>query len=294
MGAEGAPVTLHVYDVGRSPHIQKLNNVLSFFNTGAFHTAVEVYGNEWSFGGHDMQGRTGVCRHEPRACQQHIYREALPMGRTKLTESEVEELIERKRKEWCGTDYDMLGNNCTHFSNQLCLELSVGPVPVRLRNLAELGVHFEPIVTFVTFEFEKYAEDVRPWGELVAVKIAMPGADWVPRMKSNVVHFYANYVIVSVVVLLLGSFDFSHPMRPCAVIGTFVAWVIFLLYGGKDLDWSPRVLGFEITEQIRTNLMLLGSAALIFSVLAQIVFLCMLLVFAHALVAHQGNYSHKD
>ena len=48
--AAGTPVVLHVYDLGTSPGIQNINKVTYAIGGGLYHTAVEVYGKEYSFG----------------------------------------------------------------------------------------------------------------------------------------------------------------------------------------------------------------------------------------------------
>jgi hypothetical protein len=45
-----APVVLHVYDLGTSPNVLHINRVSYVLGGGLYHTAVEVYGQEYSFG----------------------------------------------------------------------------------------------------------------------------------------------------------------------------------------------------------------------------------------------------
>ncbi|CAK9066474.1 unnamed protein product, partial [Durusdinium trenchii] len=49
-GSKGTSVTLHVYSVSASQTVRKVNRFLGHLSTGAFHTAVEVHGKEWSYG----------------------------------------------------------------------------------------------------------------------------------------------------------------------------------------------------------------------------------------------------
>mmetsp|Transcript_75377 Transcript_75377/g.233167 ORF Transcript_75377/g.233167 Transcript_75377/m.233167 type:complete len:210 (-) Transcript_75377:34-663(-) len=146
-----ANVTLHIYDVGLSDEVQQVNNVLRPFGMGAFHCGVEVYGWEWSFRGiapddddvscSDLGALEGsgifCCR--PRSSDGHVYREALPMGKTALSETEVLRMIQDMQEHWSGKCYDILTKNCCHFSDELCRRLGVGSVPDWVLSLAGAG-----------------------------------------------------------------------------------------------------------------------------------------------------------
>eukprot|EP00443_Scrippsiella_acuminata_P010407 CAMPEP_0115257102 /NCGR_PEP_ID=MMETSP0270-20121206/46592_1 /TAXON_ID=71861 /ORGANISM="Scrippsiella trochoidea, Strain CCMP3099" /LENGTH=271 /DNA_ID=CAMNT_0002672783 /DNA_START=13 /DNA_END=826 /DNA_ORIENTATION=+ len=108
--------------------------------TGAYHAGVEVYGLEWSFScTTDGPYRSGIFAVPPRGCDAHSYREAVEMGETQMTAREVRALIDRLYKEWPGVEYDLLRHNCCHFSDALCIELGVGPIPGWVTSLAGVG-----------------------------------------------------------------------------------------------------------------------------------------------------------
>lgn len=130
-------VTLHVYDVSTNSATSVLNSVVHMIGTGAFHGAVEIHGKEWSFG--ECEEGTGVFGCEPTKCEMHVYREAIEMGSTTLTKEEVDVLLERLRKEWPGSGYDLLRRNCCHFSDAFCRELGVGEVPSWVMSMANAG-----------------------------------------------------------------------------------------------------------------------------------------------------------
>ena len=54
---------------------------------GVYHGAIEVFGEEWSFG-YTLRA-TGVYRCNPKDNPLYTYRESIPLGRTKLTKPEV-------------------------------------------------------------------------------------------------------------------------------------------------------------------------------------------------------------
>lgn len=133
-----ATVTLHIYDVSTVSTVKHLNHIFRAVGTGAFHAAVEVYGQEWSYGYND-DGSTGVFGNVPKSCEEHQYREAIPMGSTQMSEDEVNEVIRELQDRWPGDGYDLLSHNCCHFSDSLCQRLGVGPIPGWVLNLAGAG-----------------------------------------------------------------------------------------------------------------------------------------------------------
>lgn len=133
MGSEGSTnVILHIYDLNADA-----NKALRLLGTGAFHSAVEVAGLEWSYG-YSEQG-SGIFSCEPKCCAGAKYRESVKMGHTPMSPREVDALLERMRNEWRGMEYDLLRKNCCVFSNAFCVELGVGPIPSWVTNLAAAG-----------------------------------------------------------------------------------------------------------------------------------------------------------
>eukprot|EP00927_Polykrikos_kofoidii_P026103 TRINITY_DN23308_c0_g1_i3.p1 TRINITY_DN23308_c0_g1~~TRINITY_DN23308_c0_g1_i3.p1 ORF type:complete len:253 (-),score=36.72 TRINITY_DN23308_c0_g1_i3:17-694(-) len=135
-------VILRVYDVGGSKEVSVANRILKKVGTGAFHAGVEVYGDEFSYGGSDYPG-SGIFCVEPASCEAHLYREAIPMGETTLSPEQVQMLVNQMGNEWQGLDYDLLRHNCCFFSNDFCERLGVGPIPSWVRNLAGAGATLE-------------------------------------------------------------------------------------------------------------------------------------------------------
>jgi len=127
-----ANVVLHIYDLNPDA-----NKALRLLGTGAFHSAVEVFGEEWSYG--FRESGTGIFCCPPKSCQGAVYRESVKMGTTPMSQHEVDSLLERMRTEWRGMEYDLLRRNCCVFSNAFCQELGVGSIPNWVTNLAAAG-----------------------------------------------------------------------------------------------------------------------------------------------------------
>jgi len=125
-------VLVHVYDVGDEEIIKKVNRISTMSDQvligGVFHAGVEVFGREWGFG-FTEDGGSGVCYVTPRCNRQHTYRATVVMSPTKLTETEVNQLLQRLANEWPGAAYDLIHRNCCDFASVTCEELGVGRIP---------------------------------------------------------------------------------------------------------------------------------------------------------------------
>jgi len=122
------PVTLRVYDVAFKG-ARALNSVLGG-SSGAFHTAIEVHGLEWSFGAIlGDEDACGIFACEPATAQPHQYREAISLGRTRRTPVDVFNLLLRTAPMWKGASYDVLRKNCNSFCIVLAGELGADPPP---------------------------------------------------------------------------------------------------------------------------------------------------------------------
>ncbi|GMH34060.1 hypothetical protein BSKO_01894 [Bryopsis sp. KO-2023] len=134
-------VLLNVYDVTSAESqtttstINVINNVTHALNLGGvFHGAVEVFGEEWSFG-YCVRG-TGVYACPPKQNPFYQHRETLLLGVTKKSRQEVNAIISRLKVEWPGGTYNLLNRNCCHFCEDICKYLGVGPVPGWLNRFA--------------------------------------------------------------------------------------------------------------------------------------------------------------
>eukprot|EP01071_Lankesteria_metandrocarpae_P009462 Lankesteria_metandrocarpae@DN5200_c0_g1_i20.p1 len=76
----------------------------------------------------------------PKGHPNHVYRETLRMGRTRLSHLQVIYLVEKILKpEWPGPTYHILKRNCINFADQFCCLLGVGSVPSWLKNLQNVA-----------------------------------------------------------------------------------------------------------------------------------------------------------
>jgi len=130
-------VLVRVYDLGQTFMTRWHNELTRSY--GAFHTGVEVYGREWSFGMTFDDYSTGVTWNAPKMNHDHSYRETLSMGYTTMSRKQVDKLIEEMKIKWKGCSYNMLSKNCHNFSDEFCFHLGVARLPAWVNDLAYTG-----------------------------------------------------------------------------------------------------------------------------------------------------------
>lgn len=141
-------VMLNVFDLASSVSLPNTLLCNSFFSSmGAFHAAVEVYGEEWSFYSTPNPRACGVIKsRRPRHHPVHVYKQSIHLGKTSLTHTEVISLIGLLAPDWLGGNYNLLERNCIHFSKELALSLGANPVPPWVSRLHETGASlFRPL-----------------------------------------------------------------------------------------------------------------------------------------------------
>ena len=147
-------VTLHVYDITNTQYeaansaIQNLNRFTkdALGAGGIFHGAVEVNGDEWSYGYCDRGSGVYPCR--PKGNSGYTYRESVALGVTALAPASVQRILHALRTQWPGHEYDLLARNCNHFCATLCEKLGVMPPPQWVNRFAG---HADATVTAVTY-----------------------------------------------------------------------------------------------------------------------------------------------
>eukprot|EP00811_Abedinium_folium_P000583 NODE_10534_length_1345_cov_4.799672.p1 GENE.NODE_10534_length_1345_cov_4.799672~~NODE_10534_length_1345_cov_4.799672.p1 ORF type:complete len:277 (-),score=84.33 NODE_10534_length_1345_cov_4.799672:359-1189(-) len=131
------PIIVYVYNLGTTFVTRGLNHITKSY--GAFHTGVVVYGREWSFGMTLDDESSGLTWNYPGRNFDHSFREALPMGCTKLSRLAVLNVLREMESEWKGNSYQVLTRNCHHFTEDFCRRLGVNTPPPWINKLAGTG-----------------------------------------------------------------------------------------------------------------------------------------------------------
>lgn len=124
-------VYLHIYDLNEN--VSKLNDCTIHLGFGAFHTGVEIFNRELSFG---YPNGIFICKPK-QASTGAIYRKSVLMGTVTVTNQELIEMIKAMKEEWKGDEYDVINANCNHFCNELCMKLLNKTLPSYLTKIAD-------------------------------------------------------------------------------------------------------------------------------------------------------------
>eukprot|EP01132_Coremiostelium_polycephalum_P006633 gene6633-8205_t len=108
---------------------------------GAFHSGVEVYGVEYSFGGHEFSF-SGVFEIEPKTANGVIFRESILIGETNHSYNQVQSIIDKISEEFSGLSYHPLQKNCNSFSDEFVKRLLNKNIPNYINRLAHIGNMF--------------------------------------------------------------------------------------------------------------------------------------------------------
>ena len=104
-------VYLNIYN------ISSFNKVSEFLGFGFYHSSVEIYGHEFSYGGHDFDMSGIVCVEAGNSAGLTL-KEKLPVGVTFYNEDEIDEIVRKFGEYWLGKDYDPFSSNCNSFTER--------------------------------------------------------------------------------------------------------------------------------------------------------------------------------
>ncbi|KAK9477124.1 PPPDE putative peptidase domain-containing protein [Lipomyces japonicus] len=137
-GTRKLSVTINVYDMLQD---SKFAPLIWNFGIGVYHSAVEIDGREYAFGGHTEPGISGVYYSKPKTelpggitCKTSLLH-----GYTSYSPAEVRAIVNELSTEYMGMSYNLLHKNCNHFTNSLLLRLTDQPGPAWLNRATYIG-----------------------------------------------------------------------------------------------------------------------------------------------------------
>jgi len=123
----GEPVILNVYDLFWT------NQYTSSIGVGIFHSGVELFGTEFSYGGHPFEF-SGIFEITPKDSEElgdhYKYKESVTLGHTAFTKEEVNQAISHLGRDFKGAKYHLMQKNCNHFASELSLLLTGKEIPL--------------------------------------------------------------------------------------------------------------------------------------------------------------------
>ncbi|KAL8941788.1 MAG: hypothetical protein Q9211_001679 [Gyalolechia sp. 1 TL-2023] len=139
-------VYINVYDL-LSPGT--ISSALWFLGSSLLHTGVVInsLGREYAFGGHTHPHVSGVYSTTPgQEPPGGTFRCSLLQGFTLRAPFEIDAVIKEASRAFPGTSYNLLTNNCNHFSSFLCEKLTGRSAPSWMNRAATIGVVLPCIV----------------------------------------------------------------------------------------------------------------------------------------------------
>ncbi|KAK4553175.1 hypothetical protein LTR86_009705 [Recurvomyces mirabilis] len=131
-------ITINVYDL-LPP--SRLSTLLWTLGSGLLHTGVVIQNREYAYGGHNRRNTTGVYHtppgHEPLG---GTFRCSILQGISFLPALEIDSIIHQVSEEFLGEKYNLLTNNCNHFTSTLCSRLTGKPAPGWVNRAAGIGL----------------------------------------------------------------------------------------------------------------------------------------------------------
>ncbi|KAG9538243.1 DUF862-domain-containing protein, partial [Aureobasidium melanogenum] len=144
LAAQKTEVKIHVYDLlppGR------LSNLLWHIGGSLLHSGVVINQREYAYGGHDRKGVSGVYWTKPKLEPPGgTFRCEILHGFSVLSQEEITDIINDSSRIFQGTKYNLLSNNCNHFSSYLCERLTGRPGPAWLNRAASVGLALPCVV----------------------------------------------------------------------------------------------------------------------------------------------------
>jgi hypothetical protein len=140
-------VYLNVYDLFKG------NSLLHLAGLGAYHSGIELYGREWSYGMlvteassekqifPDVSGVYATTPRKARGTKGELlnFRGAVLLGYTYYGERTVSLIIEQLQKNYLAKDYSAVHKNCHTFCDELAFQLTGRHLPIWINRLALIG-----------------------------------------------------------------------------------------------------------------------------------------------------------
>ncbi|KAL8760461.1 MAG: hypothetical protein Q9184_003359 [Pyrenodesmia sp. 2 TL-2023] len=127
----------------------KLSSLLWCLGSSLLHTGVVVkpLNREFAFGGHNYPDLSGVYSTPPGLEPPGgTFRCSILQGFTLRTPNEIQTVIQEIARGFPGPSYNLLTNNCNHFSSFLCEKLTGTAAPSWMNRAATIGIVLPCIV----------------------------------------------------------------------------------------------------------------------------------------------------
>jgi len=141
---ETLTVRLNVYDLvwNRNDDTGQAKNAAAGFENlgfGLYHSALEIWGKEISFG-HSKRYKSGVFAVKPKRAQEYMpntrFKISIEMETLTMSRHSMDKLLNRLAAKYTSDSYDVLRSNCNHFTEDLCMAICGKQVYFSVKNRA--------------------------------------------------------------------------------------------------------------------------------------------------------------
>lgn len=141
-------VILRVYTLGTREAVQMLNTVLKKDFKGIWHTSIEVYGKEIFFANEIIKTIPDTTIHGLPHTKHN-------MGITNVSEEEFNLFLQTLEDQFGKNTYDLLRNNCNHFTDTCTSFLVDKKVPNYIMEVHEAALESEVVSKMMGIFFNK-------------------------------------------------------------------------------------------------------------------------------------------
>jgi hypothetical protein len=106
---------------------------------------IEVNGSEYAYGGNALIECTGVYEMTPKQHDIFIFKQSIEVGEV-ANEQVVWNALNKMMKKFKANQYDMLKQNCNHFSNEFLVLLIGRGLPRHCNRIAYIGSYLHCLV----------------------------------------------------------------------------------------------------------------------------------------------------
>jgi hypothetical protein len=114
-------VTLYVYDISNGMARNFSPMLIGKVVEGIWHTSIVAYGVEYFFGG-------GICQAFPKSTPYGYPVKEFSLGQTEIPKDLFEEYLNEIDGQYTINTYDILKNNCNHFTDHIAQFLTGNPI----------------------------------------------------------------------------------------------------------------------------------------------------------------------
>ena len=139
-------VILRIYKIGTPQMVILLNSIAKTKFEAIWHTSIEIFNKEYYFGDR-------IYISEPNKTSHGVPYKIFELGDTSISKEEFDMFLNNISEQFGPKTYNILLNNCNHFSNICSLFLCDKPIPQYILDVHEMSYKCEEVRKFSSLIF---------------------------------------------------------------------------------------------------------------------------------------------